>query len=112
MLKGYRTLLSIDRGEWVLLPHCGILNIDRGNTKPEKLGCWTGKNHMTNQFIILDWIVEEDKFRAFERIFACVSKILVLTADVHTEAVQAALARHKEQKMAVPMPSKRRSLVV
>ncbi|XP_070946234.1 disco-interacting protein 2 homolog C-like [Macaca nemestrina] len=31
---------------------------------------------------------------------------------VHTEAVQAALARHKEQKMAVPMPSKRRSLVV
>ncbi|XP_070938150.1 uncharacterized protein [Macaca nemestrina] len=60
--EGYRTLLSIDRGEWVLLPHCVILNIDRGNTKPEKLGCWTGKNHMTNQFIILDWIVEEDKW--------------------------------------------------
>lgn len=34
-------------------------------------------------------------------------------ADVHTEAVQAALAKHKERgKMAVPMPSKRRSLVV
>ncbi|XP_077843183.1 uncharacterized protein LOC144338331 [Macaca mulatta] len=32
--------------------------------------------------------------------------------DVHTEAVQAALAKHKEWKMAVPMPSKRRSLVV
>uniref|UniRef100_A0A8C9T414 Disco interacting C n=1 Tax=Scleropages formosus TaxID=113540 RepID=A0A8C9T414_SCLFO len=32
--------------------------------------------------------------------------------DVHTEAVQAALAKHKERKMAVPMPSKRRSLVV
>uniref|UniRef100_A0A8D0B0K4 Disco interacting C n=1 Tax=Sander lucioperca TaxID=283035 RepID=A0A8D0B0K4_SANLU len=31
---------------------------------------------------------------------------------VHTEAVQAALAKHKERKMAVPMPSKRRSLVV
>uniref|UniRef100_A0A3B3I744 Disco interacting protein 2 homolog C n=1 Tax=Oryzias latipes TaxID=8090 RepID=A0A3B3I744_ORYLA len=36
---------------------------------------------------------------------ACVS-------DVHTEAVQAVLARHVERKMAVPMPSKRRSLVV
>ncbi|KAJ8268605.1 hypothetical protein COCON_G00137770 [Conger conger] len=33
-------------------------------------------------------------------------------SDVHTEAVQAALARHTERKMAVPMPSKRRSLVV
>lgn len=32
--------------------------------------------------------------------------------DVHSEAVQAALAKHKERKMAVPMPSKRRSLVV
>ncbi|XP_065377763.1 uncharacterized protein isoform X5 [Macaca fascicularis] len=61
MLKGYRTLLSIDGGEWVPLPHSVILNIDR---------------------------------------------------DVHTEAVQAALAKHKEWKMAVPMPSKRRSLVV
>ncbi|CAL9688538.1 unnamed protein product [Knipowitschia caucasica] len=33
-------------------------------------------------------------------------------SDVHTEAVQAALAKHKERKMAVPIPSKRRSLVV
>uniref|UniRef100_A0AAR2IQL4 DMAP1-binding domain-containing protein n=1 Tax=Pygocentrus nattereri TaxID=42514 RepID=A0AAR2IQL4_PYGNA len=33
-------------------------------------------------------------------------------SDVHTEAVQAALAKHKERKVAVPMPSKRRSLVV
>ncbi|OCT73881.1 hypothetical protein XELAEV_18032845mg [Xenopus laevis] len=33
-------------------------------------------------------------------------------SDVHTEAVQAALAKNKERKMAVPMPSKRRSLVV
>uniref|UniRef100_A0A7N9AUK9 Disco-interacting protein 2 homolog C-like n=1 Tax=Mastacembelus armatus TaxID=205130 RepID=A0A7N9AUK9_9TELE len=32
--------------------------------------------------------------------------------DVHTEAVQAVLARHVERKVAVPMPSKRRSLVV
>lgn len=44
--------------------------------------------------------------------------VLILTPtvcvspDVHTEAVQAALAKHKERKMAVPMPSKRRSLVV
>ncbi|XP_070937695.1 uncharacterized protein [Macaca nemestrina] len=59
--EGYRTLLSIDGGEWVPLPHSVILHIDR---------------------------------------------------DVHTEAVQAALAKHKEWKMAVPMPSKRRSLVV
>lgn len=35
-----------------------------------------------------------------------------VSPDVHTEAVQAALAKHKERKMAVPMPSKRRSLVV
>lgn len=35
-----------------------------------------------------------------------------MSPDVHTEAVQAALAKHKERKMAVPMPSKRRSLVV
>ncbi|XP_070945750.1 uncharacterized protein [Macaca nemestrina] len=55
-------LLSIYGGEWVRLPHYVILNIDRGNTKPEKLGFWTGKNHMANQFMILDWIVkEEDK---------------------------------------------------
>uniref|UniRef100_A0A6Q2X8L4 Disco-interacting protein 2 homolog Ca n=1 Tax=Esox lucius TaxID=8010 RepID=A0A6Q2X8L4_ESOLU len=39
--------------------------------------------------------------------------VCVCVADVHTEAVQAALAKHKERgKMAVPMPSKRRSLVV
>uniref|UniRef100_A0AAR2JHB6 DMAP1-binding domain-containing protein n=1 Tax=Pygocentrus nattereri TaxID=42514 RepID=A0AAR2JHB6_PYGNA len=33
-------------------------------------------------------------------------------SDVHSEAVQAALERQCERKMAVPMPSKRRSLVV
>uniref|UniRef100_A0AAX7SGB3 DMAP1-binding domain-containing protein n=1 Tax=Astatotilapia calliptera TaxID=8154 RepID=A0AAX7SGB3_ASTCA len=38
--------------------------------------------------------------------------VLHMFPDVHTEAVQAALAKHKERKMAVPMPSKRRSLVV
>lgn len=32
--------------------------------------------------------------------------------DVHSEAVQAALQRQCERKMAVPMPSKRHSLVV
>ncbi|KAJ3602518.1 hypothetical protein NHX12_030272 [Muraenolepis orangiensis] len=30
-------------------------------------------------------------------------------SDIHTEAVQAALAKHKEEKMALPMPTKRRS---
>uniref|UniRef100_A0A8B9TF06 Disco interacting protein 2 homolog B n=1 Tax=Anas platyrhynchos TaxID=8839 RepID=A0A8B9TF06_ANAPL len=34
------------------------------------------------------------------------------TQDIHTEAVQAALAKHKEQKMALPMPTKRRSTFV
>ncbi|XP_078728127.1 disco-interacting protein 2 homolog C-like isoform X9 [Lampetra fluviatilis] len=33
-------------------------------------------------------------------------------SDVHTEAVQAALAKHKEKKMPMPMPSKRRSFAV
>uniref|UniRef100_A0A8C5H624 Disco-interacting protein 2 homolog B-A n=1 Tax=Gouania willdenowi TaxID=441366 RepID=A0A8C5H624_GOUWI len=33
-------------------------------------------------------------------------------SDIHTEAVQAALAKHKEEKMAPPMPTKRRSAFV
>ncbi|RVE73182.1 hypothetical protein OJAV_G00048420 [Oryzias javanicus] len=33
-------------------------------------------------------------------------------SDIHTEAVQAALAQHKEEKMALPMPTKRRSTYV
>ncbi|KFO33492.1 Disco-interacting protein 2 like protein B [Fukomys damarensis] len=33
-------------------------------------------------------------------------------SDIHTEAVQAALAKHKEQKMALPMPTKRRSTFI
>uniref|UniRef100_A0A3B3ZPS7 Uncharacterized protein n=1 Tax=Periophthalmus magnuspinnatus TaxID=409849 RepID=A0A3B3ZPS7_9GOBI len=33
-------------------------------------------------------------------------------SDIHTEAVQAALAKHKEEKMALPMPTKRRSTYV
>uniref|UniRef100_A0A8D0AXC5 Disco-interacting protein 2 homolog Bb n=1 Tax=Sander lucioperca TaxID=283035 RepID=A0A8D0AXC5_SANLU len=33
-------------------------------------------------------------------------------ADIHSEAVQAALAKHKEEKMALPMPTKRRSTYV
>jgi len=32
--------------------------------------------------------------------------------DIHTEAVKAALAKHKEEKMALPMPTKRRSAFV
>uniref|UniRef100_A0A8C8SGP9 Disco interacting protein 2 homolog C n=1 Tax=Pelusios castaneus TaxID=367368 RepID=A0A8C8SGP9_9SAUR len=44
--------------------------------------------------------------------FECYPESLPFVLDVHTEAVQAALAKHKERKMAVPMPSKRRSLVV
>lgn len=34
------------------------------------------------------------------------------SADIHSEAVQAALAKHKEEKMALPMPTKRRSTYV
>lgn len=37
---------------------------------------------------------------------------LLTRADIHTEAVQAALAKHKEEKMALPMPTKRRSAFV
>ncbi|XP_023209303.1 disco-interacting protein 2 homolog B-A-like isoform X3 [Xiphophorus maculatus] len=33
-------------------------------------------------------------------------------SDIHTEAVQAALAKNKEEKMALPMPTKRRSTYV
>uniref|UniRef100_A0AAV2M526 DMAP1-binding domain-containing protein n=1 Tax=Knipowitschia caucasica TaxID=637954 RepID=A0AAV2M526_KNICA len=33
-------------------------------------------------------------------------------SDIHTEAVQAALAKHKEEKIALPMPTKRRSTYV
>uniref|UniRef100_A0A8C8HUW2 DMAP1-binding domain-containing protein n=1 Tax=Oncorhynchus tshawytscha TaxID=74940 RepID=A0A8C8HUW2_ONCTS len=33
-------------------------------------------------------------------------------SDIHTETVQAALAKHKEEKMALPMPTKRRSTYV
>lgn len=38
--------------------------------------------------------------------------ILFFSTDIHTEAVQAALAKHKEEKMALPMPTKRRSAFV
>uniref|UniRef100_A0A6Q2ZCD2 DMAP1-binding domain-containing protein n=1 Tax=Esox lucius TaxID=8010 RepID=A0A6Q2ZCD2_ESOLU len=36
----------------------------------------------------------------------------LVAPDIHTEAVQAALAKHKEEKMALPMPTKRRSTYV
>uniref|UniRef100_A0A8C1K954 Disco-interacting protein 2 homolog Ca n=1 Tax=Cyprinus carpio TaxID=7962 RepID=A0A8C1K954_CYPCA len=49
-------------------------------------------------------LVNTDSLHFISRFFS--------SSDVHTEAVQAALAKHKERKMAVPMPSKRRSLVV
>uniref|UniRef100_A0A665WN48 Disco-interacting protein 2 homolog B-A-like n=1 Tax=Echeneis naucrates TaxID=173247 RepID=A0A665WN48_ECHNA len=43
----------------------------------------------------------------------CVECVLLsVYADIHTEAVQAALAKHKEEKMALPMPTKRRSTYV
>lgn len=38
--------------------------------------------------------------------------IVAVYVDIHTEAVQAALAKHKEEKMALPMPTKRRSAFV
>lgn len=39
-------------------------------------------------------------------------QMFITLSDIHTEAVQAALAKHKEQKMALPMPTKRRSTFV
>uniref|UniRef100_A0A8C7HNY8 Disco-interacting protein 2 homolog Bb n=1 Tax=Oncorhynchus kisutch TaxID=8019 RepID=A0A8C7HNY8_ONCKI len=36
----------------------------------------------------------------------------LVASDIHTETVQAALAKHKEEKMALPMPTKRRSTYV
>lgn len=38
--------------------------------------------------------------------------VFLCFTDIHTEAVQAALAKHKEEKMALPMPTKRRSTYV
>uniref|UniRef100_A0A671M5J7 Disco-interacting protein 2 homolog Bb n=1 Tax=Sinocyclocheilus anshuiensis TaxID=1608454 RepID=A0A671M5J7_9TELE len=38
--------------------------------------------------------------------------LFLFVSDIHTEAVQAALAKHKEEKMALPMPTKRRSTYV
>uniref|UniRef100_A0A8C5GG83 Disco-interacting protein 2 homolog B-A-like n=1 Tax=Gouania willdenowi TaxID=441366 RepID=A0A8C5GG83_GOUWI len=38
--------------------------------------------------------------------------VFLVSTDIHTEAVQAALAKHKEEKMALPMPTKRRSTYV
>lgn len=38
--------------------------------------------------------------------------VFLYFSDIHTEAVQAALAKHKEEKMALPMPTKRRSTYV
>uniref|UniRef100_A0AAQ4P5R4 Disco-interacting protein 2 homolog Bb n=1 Tax=Gasterosteus aculeatus aculeatus TaxID=481459 RepID=A0AAQ4P5R4_GASAC len=38
--------------------------------------------------------------------------LFCVCADIHSEAVQAALAKHKEEKMALPMPTKRRSTYV
>lgn len=45
-------------------------------------------------------------------IFLTNSRLLSVYSDIHTEAVQAALAKHKEEKMALPMPTKRRSTYV
>lgn len=42
----------------------------------------------------------------------CLLFIFAVYLDIHTEAVQAALAKHKEEKMALPMPTKRRSAFV
>uniref|UniRef100_A0A672P3M3 Disco-interacting protein 2 homolog B-A-like n=1 Tax=Sinocyclocheilus grahami TaxID=75366 RepID=A0A672P3M3_SINGR len=45
-------------------------------------------------------------------LFFSVFFIFLFVSDIHTEAVQAALAKHKEEKMALPMPTKRRSAYV
>uniref|UniRef100_A0A8C6PL09 Disco interacting protein 2 homolog C n=1 Tax=Nothobranchius furzeri TaxID=105023 RepID=A0A8C6PL09_NOTFU len=56
---------------------------------------------------------EKKRFKLIRALVGGSGRSLCLClADVHTEAVQAVLARHVERKMAVPMPSKRRSLVV
>lgn len=44
--------------------------------------------------------------------YCLITVFIVAHLDVHSEAVQAALERQCERKMAVPMPSKRHSLVV
>lgn len=67
-----------------------------------------------------DMIYDEAPVRSFYEFFnltvlegkSDLSSAQCVFPDVHTEAVQAALAKQKERKMAVPMPSKRRSLVV
>uniref|UniRef100_A0A8C1US07 Disco-interacting protein 2 homolog Cb n=1 Tax=Cyprinus carpio TaxID=7962 RepID=A0A8C1US07_CYPCA len=41
----------------------------------------------------------------------CMHKNCLFLSDVHSEAVQAALERHSERKMAVLLPSKRQSLI-
>uniref|UniRef100_A0A8C5FRB4 Disco-interacting protein 2 homolog A n=1 Tax=Gadus morhua TaxID=8049 RepID=A0A8C5FRB4_GADMO len=46
----------------------------------------------------------------FSNVSFFLSLLLLLLVDLHTEAVQAALAKYKERKM--PMPSKRRSVLV
>ena len=43
---------------------------------------------------------------------SCSHFVSLSLSDIHTEAVQAALAKHKEEKMALPMPTKRRSAFV
>uniref|UniRef100_A0A672NXA0 Disco-interacting protein 2 homolog B-A-like n=1 Tax=Sinocyclocheilus grahami TaxID=75366 RepID=A0A672NXA0_SINGR len=48
----------------------------------------------------------------FCTLFSPLIVLCILLLDIHTEAVQAALARHKEEKMALPMPTKRRSAFV
>lgn len=48
----------------------------------------------------------------FLNLFRHILNSFFVIADIHTEAVQAALAKHKEEKMALPMPTKRRSTYV
>uniref|UniRef100_A0A7N8XG02 Disco interacting C n=1 Tax=Mastacembelus armatus TaxID=205130 RepID=A0A7N8XG02_9TELE len=66
-----------------------------------------GKNHFPPDicFLICDILDQSASGKPLH-------SVVLPAYNVHTEAVQAALAKHKERKMAVPMPSKRRSLVV
>lgn len=54
------------------------------------------------------WLLASDWVPTINLRFA----VFLCFTDIHTEAVQAALAKHKEEKMALPMPTKRRSTYV
>lgn len=73
--------------------------------------CINGKilNSYSNQFKYGGTLIT---FNQFDSCISNEHKFDLFSSDIHTEAVQAALAKHKEEKMALPMPTKRRSTYV